>query len=56
MENLWEIPFFLLFLIVLSIWFTADYYVSYENMKNENKKSFSITEEILRIILTQVSY
>lgn len=30
-----------LFLIVLSVWFTADYCVYYENMRNEKEKSFS---------------
>ena len=34
-------PFSLLFLIVLSVWFTATYYVYYENMRNEKEKSFS---------------
>ena len=41
MAILWEIPFCVLFLIVLSIWFTDDYYVYYENMRNEKEKSFS---------------
>ena len=39
MAILWEIPFCVLFLIVLSIWFTDDYYVYYENMRNEKEKS-----------------
>ena len=38
MAILWEIPFCVLFLIVLSIWFTDDYYVYYENMRNEKEK------------------
>jgi hypothetical protein len=35
-------PFSLLFLIVLSVWFTATYYVYYENMRNKKEKSFSV--------------
>lgn len=39
---LWETPFILLFLIVLYNWFTNDYHVYYENMRNENEKSFAV--------------
>ena len=38
---LWEIPFYVLFLIVLFQWFTTNYPTIYENMRNENIKSFS---------------
>ena len=32
--------FFILFLIVLYRWFTVEYCAIYENMRNENEKSF----------------
>ena len=38
---LWEIPYYILFLIVLFLWFTTNYPTIYENMRNENIKSFS---------------
>ena len=40
---LWEMLFSILFLIVLCLWFTRYYYVRYENMRNENWKSFAGT-------------
>mgnify|MGYP006978602057 CR=1 FL=1 len=39
---LWEIPFPLLFLIVLYNWFEDGYHIYYENMRNENEKSFAV--------------
>ena len=38
---LWEIPFPLLFLIALYNWFEDCYHIYYENMRNENEKSFA---------------
>ena len=41
MEILWEIPLYSLFLIALYYWFTNKYHTTYENMRNENEKSFA---------------
>ena len=38
---LWEMPFWIVFLIVLCIWFIYSYCIYYENMRNESEKSFS---------------
>ena len=40
-EIVWEIPFYILFLILLYYWFTYNYRIIYENMRNENEKSFA---------------
>lgn len=40
---LWEMPFWKVFLIVLCIWFIYSYCIYYENMRNENWKSFAGT-------------
>lgn len=39
--KLWEMQFSILFLIVLYRWSTVDYHAIYENMRNENWKSFA---------------
>ena len=43
----------ILFLIVLCLWFTRYYYVRYENMRNENEKSFLVECQI-RVFLYDI--
>ena len=45
-EIVWEIPFYILFLILLYYWFTYNYRIIYENMRNENEKSFAGSTDI----------